>query len=72
MGRLDLILLLSFGALTILGLAAAVWCFRKALSVAHKKDGDLLMFYWTVGMFAGLVISGLSAAYILIPIIFGR
>jgi len=72
MARLDLILLLAFGSISLLGLAAAAWCFHKALSVAHKKDGDLRMFGWAVGMFAALVVSGLSAAYILVPIIFGK
>jgi len=72
MARLDLILLLTVGFISILALATAVWCFRKALSVAHKKDGDLRMFFWAVGMFVALVVSGLSAAYILLPILFGR
>ena len=72
MARLDLILLLTVGFISIVTLATAVWCFRKALSVAHKKDGDLRMFFWAVGMFAALVVSGLSAAYILLPILFGR
>jgi len=70
MARLDLILLLTVVFISILALATAVWCFRKALSVAHKKDGDLRMFFWAVGMFLALVVSGLSAAYILLPILF--
>lgn len=70
MARLDLILLLAFGFITILALTAAIWCFRKALAHARHKNGELPMFFWTVGMFASLIISGLSAAYILIPIVF--
>ncbi len=72
MARLDLILLLAFGTISLVTLATSVWCFRRALAVANQKDGDLRMFFWTVGMFVTLIISGLSAAYILLPILFGR
>jgi len=76
MARMDLILLAVFGTISIGFLAGAVWSFRKALSVAREKDGDLKMFFWAVGTFFGLIVSGLSAAYILVPIllhaVFGR
>jgi hypothetical protein len=70
MGRLDLILLLAFGTIAALALGAAIWCFRNALRQARRKDGELPMFFWALGMFATLIISGLSMAYILIPILF--
>jgi hypothetical protein len=69
MAKLDLILLLSFGTIAIVTLILAALCFRSALRVANKKDGDLKMFFWAVATFICLIISGLSAAYILLPII---
>lgn len=76
MARMDQILLAVFGTISISFLAGAIWSFRKALSVANEKDGDLKMFFWAVGTFFGLIVSGLSAAYILVPIllhaVFGR
>ena len=70
MGPLDTILFLFFGLLTISGLAAAAWCFHKALNVANEKDGDLKMFLWGLGTLIGLIVAGMSAAYILLPILF--
>jgi hypothetical protein len=70
MGRLDLILLITFGTLATATLASALWCWRNALRQARHKDGELPMFFWALGMFASLIISGLSMAYILIPILF--
>ncbi|MCC6397505.1 MAG: hypothetical protein IT282_10845 [Bacteroidetes bacterium] len=72
MAGLDLILLLAFGTVSLGALAASFWCLRRAMAAATKKDGDIRMFFWTVGMFATLIVSGLSAAYILVPILFGR
>ena len=70
MAQLDLILLITFGTVAILTLASAAWCMRNALAQARQKDGELPMFFWAVGLFASLIISGLSMAYILIPILF--
>lgn len=70
MAKQDLVLLLSFGALALIMLVAAVLSFRKALAVANHKDGDLKMFLWAVATFISLIISGLTAAYILLPILF--
>ena len=70
MGRLDLILLVAFGIIATGALASAIWCWRNALTQARRKDGELPMFFWALGMFASLIISGLSMAYILIPILF--
>lgn len=70
MGRLDLILLIAFGTIAVLAFASAVWCWRNALRQARRKDGELPMFFWALGMFASLIVSGLSMAYILIPILF--
>jgi hypothetical protein len=70
--KLDLILFIVFGIISLTALAAALWCFRKALRVSGEKDGDLKMFLWAMGTMFGLIISGMSAAYILLPIIFHR
>ena len=67
--NLDLVLLIVFGTLSVVAFAGAVFCFRKALKVAGGADGDLKMFLWAVGTMFGLIVSGLSAAYILIPIL---
>ncbi len=70
--NLDLILFIAFGLISTLALAAAVLCFRKALAVSGEKDGDLKMFFWAFGSMMGLIVSGMSAAYILLPIILHR
>jgi hypothetical protein len=69
MAKIDLILLLAFGTIAVLMLLSAVLCFRKALAVANKKDGDIKMFLWAMATFICLIISGMSAAYILLPIL---
>ncbi len=69
MGSLDRLLLISFGLAAAISLAVAAFCFVKAFRVAGERDGDLKMFLWTAGGMIGLIISGMSAAYILIPIL---
>jgi len=68
MAPIDLALTIIFGFFSITGLITAALCFRKALKVAGERDGDLKMFFWTLGVLAGLIVSGMSAAYFLIPI----
>jgi hypothetical protein len=70
MAKLDFVLLLVFGFISVVGLLSAILCFRAALKVANHKDGDLKMFFWAVGTLVSLVAAGLSAAYILLPIVF--
>ena len=72
MAKLDLVLFLIFGLICISSLTAAIWSFSKALSVSGEKDGDLKMFMWAVGTLFGLIVSGMSAAYILLPILFHK
>jgi heme A synthase len=72
LAKLDLILFILFGTISLAALAGAIWCFRKALKVSSEKDGDLKMFWWALWAMLGLIISGMSAAYILLPIIFHR
>ena len=69
MAPLDTILSVVFGTLSLTSLAFAVWSFRKALRVSSEKNGDIKMFFWATGTLFGLMVSGLSAAYILLPIL---
>ena len=69
MAPLDTILSVVFGTLSLSGLIFAIWSFRKALRVSGEKDGDIKMFFWASGTLLGLMVSGLSAAYILLPIL---
>jgi len=70
MAKLDLILLAAFGSVSLLSLAGAVLTFRQALRVSGLRDGDLRMFFWAAGSMICLIIAGMSAAYILLPILF--
>ena len=72
MQNLDLILSIVFGTISVSFLGAGILCFRKALQVSNQKDGDLKMFLWAVGTMFSLIVSGMSAAYILLPIILHR
>lgn len=67
---LDLALFLVFGTLSTVSLSAAIFCFRKAMKASGGPDGDLKMFLWAVGTMFCLIVSGMGAAYILIPILF--
>ena len=69
MARLDLILSLVFGAMSLITFAASAFCMVRALKAAREKDGELRMFFWAVGSMAALVVAGMSAAYILLPIL---
>ena len=69
MAKLDLLLLVVFGVCAVVGLAVAFYCFRRSLKVASDRDGDIKMFFWAVGGLLGLIIAGMSSAYILLPIL---
>jgi len=70
MAKLDFTLAIVFGIAAFIGLIVAAFCFRTALRVAGERDGDFKMFLWTVGAMVGLIVAGMSAAYILLPIFF--
>ena len=70
MPKLDLALFVVFGLISVLGLTSSILCFRQALRVAHHRDGDLKMFFWALGSMIGLIVGGMSAAYIVLPIIY--
>ncbi|MEW6510581.1 MAG: hypothetical protein AB1428_06420 [Bacteroidota bacterium] len=72
MAKLDLLLFISFGILFLAGLTGAILSFRQALRVSGQRDGDLKMFFWASGSMICLIIAGMSAAYILLPILFHR
>jgi hypothetical protein len=67
--NLDLVLSVTFGAISISAFGLALLCFRKALKASGARDGDLRMFMWAMGTMIGLIVSGMSAGYILLPII---
>jgi hypothetical protein len=70
MAKLDLVLTIVFGAIALVFLAVAVLCVRKAVRVSGERDGDLKMFLWSIGALIGLIVAGMSSAYILLPILF--
>lgn len=70
MATLDLTLTIVFGTTSLLSVLGSILCFRKALKVSGEKDGDLKMFAWAVGSMIGLIIAGMGAVYILLPIFF--
>lgn len=70
--NLDLILSVVFGTISAGAFGLAILCFRRALKVSGTRDGDLKMFMWAMGSMIGLIVSGMSAAYILLPIIMHR
>jgi len=70
MAKLDLMLLVSFGIVAISATTGSVLAFRQALRVSAHRDGDLKMFFWAAGSMVCLIIAGMSAAYILLPILF--
>ena len=68
--QFDRLLTIAFGLISLLSLAGSVWCFVNALRVSGERDGDIKMFAWAAGTLIGLVVAGMSAAYILLPILF--
>jgi len=71
MAKLDALLFWGFLLLSVLGLAWAGFAFYRAFKNADfKKDPEgLRMFLWSVAGLFGLIVAGMSAAYILFPII---
>lgn len=67
--NIDVTLSIVFGSISAGAFGMAVWCFRKALKVSGRRDGDLKMFMWAMGTMIGLILCGMSAGYILLPII---
>ncbi|HXX64562.1 MAG TPA: hypothetical protein VEO56_12275 [Bacteroidota bacterium] len=70
MAKLDLVLFISFGIVALSASTGSVLAFRQALRVSGQRDGDLKMFFWAAGSMVCLIIAGMSAAYILLPILF--
>lgn len=69
MAPLDRTLFIAFSTITLLFATISVLCFRKAFKVAGERDGDLKMFFWAAGGVIGLIVAGMSLAYILLPIL---
>lgn len=58
--------------LSTLALAVGVVAFGLALKYAKKKDSEGKMIAWAFVGLAGIVFSGMSWAYFLIPILINR
>jgi hypothetical protein len=71
MAKLDAILFWGFLSLSLLGLAWSGFAFYRAFKNANfKKDPEgIRMFLWSAAGLFGLIVAGMSAAYILFPII---
>jgi hypothetical protein len=70
MAVLDKILLWFFLSLSITGIGWSVFSFYKAIKSADHKDDGIRMVLWAFGGLLGLIVAGMSIAYILLPIIF--
>ncbi|MBI5020587.1 MAG: hypothetical protein HZB59_04060 [Ignavibacteriales bacterium] len=72
MAKFDNILFWLFLSVIIISLSWSAFAFYRAFKNAdYRKDPDgFKMFIWSVAGLAGLIIAGMSAAYILLPIIF--
>ncbi|GJQ19842.1 MAG: hypothetical protein HBSIN02_01970 [Bacteroidia bacterium] len=68
----DNFLLAVFGVVSLLGLAAGVAGFALAIKYAKKPDGEIRMAIWAFVGLAGLVASGMSWAYFLLPILINK
>jgi hypothetical protein len=71
MAKLDALLFWGFLSVGVLGLALAGFAFYRAFKNANfKKDPEgIRMFLWSAAGLLGLIVAGMSAAYILFPII---
>ena len=69
MAILDKILLWGFIGIGVLSLTWSGFAFYRAIKAAEYKDDGFKMFLWAAGGLLGLVIAGMSTAYILLPII---
>jgi len=65
----DNILVLVFGALSVIGLVLGGAGFGMAVKYAKQPEGEIKMALWAFLGLAGLVVAGMSWAYFLIPII---
>ncbi len=72
MGQIDSILFWCFLGIATVSLAWSGFAFSRAFRYASPKDDPdgIRMFFWACGGLAGLVCAGMSAAYILFPLIF--
>jgi hypothetical protein len=65
----DTILLAIFGTSALAGFFGTVFCVRKALRVSREREGDIKMFLWAAASMMCMIVSGMSAGYILLPIL---
>lgn len=65
----DKLLIIVFGTISTLALAAGILGVYLAVKAARKNDGEVKMALWSVVALAGFTLAGMSWAYFLIPII---
>ncbi len=72
MAPLDRILFYFFLTLTIIGLSWSGFAFSRAFRYSNPRDDPdgVRMFMWAAGGLVGLILAGMSLAYILFPLIF--
>jgi hypothetical protein len=70
MAILDKILFWFFLSLSVIGLGWSAFAFYKALKSVDYKDDGIRMVLWAFSGLLGLILAGMSIAYILLPIIF--
>jgi len=68
----DNLLLIVFGILSTIALLVGCIAIYFAVKNAKKKNGELMMVFWSVVALAGLTFAGMSWAYFLIPILVNR
>ena len=68
----DNFLLIVFGVLSTISLIIGGIAIYLAMKNAKKKEGELMMVFWSVIALASLTFAGMSWAYFLIPILANR
>ena len=68
----DKLLLIIFGILSTIALLVGCVAIYFAVKNAKKKEGELMMVFWSVIALAGLTFAGMCWAYFLIPILINR
>lgn len=68
MGNLDKILFWFFGFICLGGIALFAFSLRNAMKSASRNDEGLRMFFWSVGVLVGLILTAGSLLYFLLPL----
>ncbi|HEY4613396.1 MAG TPA: hypothetical protein VII11_10460 [Bacteroidota bacterium] len=68
----DNFLLIVFGTISTIALAAGILGVYFAVQTAKKNESEIKMALWSVLALAGFTVAGMSWAYFLIPIIWNH